>query len=299
MVMSVTNDVLYILGNGFDRAHNLPTTYEDFHTWLVDNRDKPFVRAFEKLYPDVKDNKGMWCDLESALGNVSLEYAIEIDRNYQECPDEFRCENSSHDAYQCGDNLRSVTKVLPSCLQDWVHSIDLSNCEEMFKLHKEALYFSFNYTRTLEDVYKIKLDRIHHVHGVIDNNEELVVGYGEALFEDDNFESDDPEVKIEVILNALRERRKPVSIIIQEPKFLKFMKSLSSVSSVIVYGHSCSEIDRQYYVEIAKNIKANTCWTFYVRNSDNNGSVKRYADSIRQEFQTIEIMNKSPMESLK
>lgn len=294
--MDKTSDVLYILGNGFDLAHNLPTSYESFHSWLENNGDKSFVRAFEKLYPNVKDDIGLWRDLESALGNVSLEHAIEFDWNYQECPDEFRCENSSHDSYRCGDNLRLVTKVLPSCFWEWALSIDLSNCEEVFKLCKDAYCFSFNYTRTLEDVYDMDLDKIHHIHGDIGNNKELVVGYGEALFEESHFESGYPEVNVELILNALRERRKPVSVIIQEPEFLKFMQSLSSVSSVVVYGHSCSKVDKPYFVEIAKYIKDNAHWTFYVHESDNNNFVKRYADSIRQENQLIEVTNESPIE---
>ena len=293
------NNVLYVMGNGFDIAHDLPTQYEDFHLWLVKNRDLPFVNAFEKLYPEVKDLKGEWRDLESALGNVSLEHAIEFDWAYQECPDEFCCENSSHDAYQCGENLKLVTKVLPTCLHDWIQSIDLSKYKELFKLHKDAYYFSFNYTKTLENLYGIGTDRIHYVHGAIGNKGELVVGYGEALFEEDVLESDNPEVNVELILNILRERQKTVSIIIQEPEFLKFMQSLSSVCSVVVYGHSCSEVDKPYFAEIAKNIKDKARWTFYVHKSDNNNSVKQYADSIRQGFQTIEITNESPIEFCK
>lgn len=136
--MSVTKNVLYILGNGFDRDHNLPTSYENFHTWLKDNGDKPFIHAFENLYPEIKDSRGLWCDLESALGNVSLEHAIEIDVNYQYCCDEKRNENSSHDAYQCGKNLRQVVRVLPSCFYEWTHSIDLSKCVKKYVLSGES-----------------------------------------------------------------------------------------------------------------------------------------------------------------
>ena len=290
--------MLYILGNGFDIAHNLPTKYENFHTWLLKNRDFPFVNAFEKLYSEIKNIKGEWRDLESALGNVSLEHAIEFDWAYQECPDEFRCENSSHDTYQCGENLKLVTKVLPSCLQDWVYSIKLSKCKELFKLNKNACYFSFNYTRTLEDLYGIGTDRIHHVHGNIGDNKKLVVGYGDAQFENDDFEPDMAGFDKEMILNILRENRKPVEIIIQEPTFRGFMQNISNVSSVIVFGHSCSDVDKPYFVEIANHIKDNAHWTFYVHEGHNNNSVTRYADAIRKEHQTIEITNKSPMEEL-
>lgn len=292
--------VLYIIGNGFDIAHHLPTTYECFHKWLIANRELPFIRAFEKLYPGVKDDIGRWCDLESALGNVSLEHAVEIDLNYQDFPDEMVNEKSSHYAYRYGENLKRVTKVLPSCLHDWIHSIDLSNCEKMFEFHDDACFFSFNYTRTLEDVYEKEPKSIHHVHGTIGKNEELVVGYGKALFEEDEkYESDNPEINPEMIVNILRERCKPVKSIIKQQKFRLFMQQLSEISSVVVYGHSCSEVDKPYFIEIAKSIKADAHWTYYVHNSERNNYVKRYADSIQQKHQTVEITNESPIELLK
>lgn len=297
--MCATNNILYILGNGFDRAHNLPTNYEDFHTWLNNNGDKPFIHAFENLYPDVKNTKGEWRDMESALGNISLEHAIDIDVNYQYYPDEIRNEKSSLDAYRCGDKLSYVVKVLQSCFGDWTHSIDLSKCTKKYVLNGDSHFFSFNYTRTLEEVYIINSESIHHVHGTIGNNGQLVVGYGDAQFDDDDFEPDMVGIDKELILNILRENRKPVETIIQEQTFKRFMQSISSVSSVIVFGHSCSEVDKPYYVEIAKKIKENAHWTFYVHNKKNNNQVKRYADSVRKEYQSFEITNESPIELLK
>lgn len=40
---------LYIIGNGFDRAHGLKTSYWDFRTYLEENHWE-FLLAFEKLY---------------------------------------------------------------------------------------------------------------------------------------------------------------------------------------------------------------------------------------------------------
>ena len=297
--MCETNDVLYILGNGFDRAHNLPTTYEDFHSWLIHNRDLAFVDAFESLYPEVNNTKGEWCDIESALGNVSLELAINVDFNYQYCCDEVRNENSSHDAYRCGENLRQMVEVLPSCFCEWTHSIDLSKCKMKYVLSRDSHFLSFNYTRTLEDVYTINQKLIRHVHGIIGNNDKLVVGYGDAQFENSDFEPDIVGIDKELILNILRANRKPVEKIIQEPTFKGFMLSISNVSSVVVFGHSCSQVDKPYFTEIAKNIKDDAKWLFYVHNPKNNKAVERYADKIRHEHQTIEITNVSPIKQLK
>lgn len=297
--MCETNDLLYILGNGFDRTHNLPTAYEDFHAWLKGNGDKPFIHAFEKLFPSIKDLEGKWRDFESALGSISLEHAIDVDINYQYCCDEVRNENSSHGIYRCGENLRQVVKVLPSCFYEWTHSIDLSKCEKKFLLSGDSHFFSFNYTNTLEGVYEITSEKIHHVHGTIGNNAKLVVGYGEAQFENSDFEPDMAEIDKELILNILRDNRKPVEIIIQEPTFKGFMQSISNVSSVVVFGHSYSQVDKPYFAEIAKSIKDDAKWLFYVHHPENNKAVERYADKIRHEHQTIEITNVSPIKQLK
>lgn len=296
--MCAINNVLYIVGNGFDLAHHLPTSYEDFHIWLEANKDYSFIQAFEKLYPDVKDTKGNWRDIESALGSISLEHAIEYDFNAQECPDEIKGENSSHDAYQCGENLKNVIKVLPSCLYQWVNSIDVCQCKKKYDLSEDAFYFTFNYTKTLEDIYGIKPTNIYHIHGSVKTDDSLEMGYGESLFEEEqdfgkysNWESQDKTL----IQNLLSQNKKPVNAIVKEPNFLQFMHSLSNVSSVIAFGHSYSKVDKLYYEEISKQIKGNAHWIFYVHDSGKNKSIERYASQIKGREQTFEIVNKSPI----
>ena len=48
---------LYILGNGFDLAHKLPTAYWDFRTYLKSAHPE-FLEAFEEhydIYPSMSD----------------------------------------------------------------------------------------------------------------------------------------------------------------------------------------------------------------------------------------------------
>lgn len=77
---------LYIVGNGFDRAHGLKTSYWDFRTFLEENHFD-FLWRFEKLYNlrylDVDDSRipnhikqnwentlkdELWGNLEEKLG---------------------------------------------------------------------------------------------------------------------------------------------------------------------------------------------------------------------------------------
>ena len=285
----ITNQILYIIGNGFDLAHDMRTSYEDFHQWLLDNGEFSAVNRFESLYPNITNNEGRWCDVESALGSITLEEAINYDRNYQECPDEIYCEDSSHEAYRCGENLKNVVDILPSLLRDWVASISTKDISPKFEIIKDAKFLSFNYTRTLEDAYQIKTDNILHIHETIIENRSLVVGYGDAIFEYDDYVPDEDIIDVELIKNLLSHNRKPVGAILKETKPKEWFKGLNEIGSVIIYGHSCSKVDKPYFETVVKNVKPNAHWTFFVHDENKNKSIEKFAKSILKETMSFEI----------
>ena len=270
--MRLNENVLYIIGNGFDRAHEMLTSYEHFHQWLLDNGESFAVNRLESLYTNISDNEGKWCDVESALGSITLEEAINYDRNFQECSDEINCEDSSHDAYRCGDNLKNVVDILPDILRDWVASITTNDVRPIFEFNKDAKFLSFNYTRTLENVYQIEADNILHIHETIIENRPLVVGYGEARFEDDEYVPNDA-IDVVLIKNLLSHCRKPVGAILKETKPKEWFKGLNEIESVIIYGHSCSKVDKPYFQKVTESIKDNAQWYFNVHDKDKNKSI--------------------------
>lgn len=268
----------------------MKTSYEDFHQWLLDNGESSAVNRIESLYLNITNNEGRWCDVESALGSITLEEAINYDRNYQECPDEIYCEDSSHEAYRCGENLKNVVDILPGLLRDWVASISTKDISPKFEIIKDAKFLSFNYTRTLEDAYQIKTDNILHIHETIIENRQLVVGYGEARFEDDEYVPNDA-IDVVLIKNLLSHCRKPVGAILKETKPKEWFKGLNEIESVIVYGHSCSKVDKPYFETVVRNIKPNALWTFYVHDENKNKSIKKFAKSILKDTMSFEITN--------
>ena len=287
----IDEKILFIIGNGFDLAHGMKTSYEDFHQWLLDNGESSAVNRIESLYLNITNNEGRWCDVESALGSITLEEAINYDRNYQECPDEIYCEDSSHEAYRCGENLKNVVDILPGLLRDWVASISTKDISPKFEIIKDAKFLSFNYTRTLEDAYQIKTDNILHIHETIIENRPLVVGYGEARFEDDEYVSDDDTIDVVLIKNLLSHCRKPVDAILEETKPKEWFKDLNEIESVIVYGHSCSKVDKPYFEAVVRNIKPNALWTFFVHDKNKNKSIEKFAKSILKDTMSFEITN--------
>lgn len=287
----ISNQILYIIGNGFDLAHGMKTSYENFHQWLLDNGESNAVYRLEMLYPNIRNDIGRWCDLETALGSITLKDAICYDKDYQDCSDVVNGEDSSHDTYRCGENLKNVVDILPGLLRDWVASITTNGVSPIFKLNKGAQFLSFNYTRTLENVYQIKTDNILHIHETIIGDRPLVVGYGESRFEDDEFVPEDDIIDVVLIKNLLSHCRKPVDAILKEPIRQSWFKSLGEISSVIVYGHSCSKVDKPYFETVAESIKDDALWYFYVHDKSDNKSIKKFAKSILTEKMSFDIMN--------
>ena len=201
-------------------------------------------------------------------------------------------ENSSHDAYCCGDNLKNVIYVLPHLLREWVSSISAKDILPVFELCNDACYLSFNYTKTLEDIYKIKDSNILHIHETVIHNRPLVVGCGEALFDEDyDYTTERDDVDLQIIRNILSHGKKPVEAILKEPILKTWFENLGEVSSVIVYGHSCSEVDKPYFETVANSIQKDAYWQFYVHNSSNNKAIEAFAKSIMKNQQQFEILN--------
>jgi hypothetical protein len=187
--------------------------------------------------------------------------------------------------------LKNVVDILPGLLRDWVASISTKDVSPKFEIIKEAKFLSFNYTRTLEDAYQIKTNNILHIHETIIENRPLVVGYGEARFEDDEYVSDDDTIDIVLIKNLLSHCRKPVDAILEETKPIEWFKDLNEIESVIVYGHSCSKVDKPYFEAVVRNIKPNALWTFFVHDKNKNKSIEKFAKSILTDKMSFKITN--------
>lgn len=56
---------LFVIGNGFDRGHNIPCLYSDFYNYLNENRGD-ILDIMEKFY-SVEKNSDLWSDFEKSL----------------------------------------------------------------------------------------------------------------------------------------------------------------------------------------------------------------------------------------
>lgn len=62
-------NILYILGNGFDKAQGLATSYQDFYAEY--KKIKPKSELESRLIKDIQSDYSTWADLEEGLGKYS------------------------------------------------------------------------------------------------------------------------------------------------------------------------------------------------------------------------------------
>ena len=98
---------LFIIGNGFDLANNLKTSYDDFRTFLLDNYvhvkrtrslkvpqlrkntlDVTINEAAAFIYRVISQTEGLlWRDVEHALGEIDYTLLFEETTNFNNCQD--------------------------------------------------------------------------------------------------------------------------------------------------------------------------------------------------------------------
>lgn len=272
-------NTLYVIGNGFDLCHNLPTRWCHFYKFVKANYEELYFeleKYFEFRISEVDSNdidcneNDLWKYFEEDLGtfNYKVFYnnICNIDIEYFKPSFVFGLED---DIEQQSENLlESIRKAF----EDWLECIDLDLTQRKLDLNENACFLSFNYTLVLQQIYKIKSENILHVHGNIeDNRGSIIYGHNQILEEvselDENGDSNrtpfsDSEAMAKYPFHALS---KPVLEITQDNK--KFFEILLAVNEIIVLGHSLNEIDIPYFKEIHEvTSSANWKVSYYTEN---------------------------------
>lgn len=148
----------------------------------------------------------------------------------------------------------------------------------MLPLRRDARYLTFNYTDTLQRVYGVPDTNVLHIHGAAKHvDDQLILGHGWKRSPVDSFnhgidhEEADTRVMegnniIDGYFSATFKRTDRV-ITQHQP----FFRSLSDIRTVLVMGHSLSEVDMPYLREVLNHIGTNeTRWqvSFYDSSQD-------------------------------
>lgn len=272
---------LYIIGNGFDIRHGLPTGYKHFKSYVAKN-DQELYDAIEEYIPAGDE----WNELESALGKIDYELILQNSEIFLASYNTDDWSDAYHHDYQY--EVDKITRMLSARLKeqfaDWVKGINIAdayNPEQYIPpIQRESLYFSFNYTNTLQQIYAVPDAQIIHIHGNCGYDDDLILGHSFRVEKSLNpYIGPDQDTRIAEAYDSIDEyfgnTFKPSEDIIKEESV--FFSSLKNVDEVIVLGHSLAEVDGEYFAEINKSIQENARWIVALyRGETKSGSLEYY-----------------------
>jgi hypothetical protein len=272
-------DSLYIIGNGFDIYHGISSCYSNFKEYLLDC-DSALHDLVEEFIPVQED----WSDLEAALAGIDVDNVVDNASQFLVSYGAEDWSDAYHHDYQYEVNriIEGLSVSLRNRFGEWVRQLVLSSLNglsvRLLKLPVTSNYLNFNYTPSLTEIYSIPRNSILYIHGEALEEDELVLGHAwnpvdiPSLNDVADPESMDTRVMEgnEIINDYFGKTFKNSEKIISDN--LGFFKSLAGLSEITVLGHSLSQIDEAYFMEIVKNIDIETVqWNItYYRDEEKN-----------------------------
>lgn len=260
---------LYIIGNGFDLHHGIPSRYGQFGEWLLENHRNIHTSVTEYLH--IEDDAS-WNRFEEYLGYFDEDSVREMASNFliSYGADDWSDANHHDYQYEIEQVVQNLSSRLLDAFQEWINTLRIPTRDEcrnlLIDLDTEAHFISFNYTPTLSQIYAVPESNIIYIHGVRED-ENIVLGHDWVQPEEKELTQEDIEnldVRIQEGESILRSyfttTFKPSDRIIEENQ--SYFDSLTNTRHIYVLGHSLGSVDRGYFYEIIKRIDiSNTRWT--------------------------------------
>lgn len=268
---------LYIIGNGFDLWHGIPSAYWNFRQY-VRERDHELFSAVEDYLPAGND----WSSLESALADIDVETIIDDLGHFMgSYADEDWSDSSHHDfQYEVDQVVGRLSTRLTVLFGEWVRTLPIPTPDTekalLKRMNTDAAFLTFNYTSTLQELYAIPDDHVLHIHGeakILDD--ELILGHAwnpehrKSLNDREDIEEIDTRLmEAHDILDEYFSRTfKPSEKLIVKNQ--AFFDHLDAVDNVYVLGHSLSDVDLPYLKALLRvPAIAASRWYVVCRNED-------------------------------
>lgn len=278
---------LFIIGNGFDSAHCLNTSYDEFRKYLCNTYmngesgedympmvptvsigpkgeeicDMEEIASFLVYLISITEPDGSkWSDLEASLGR--LDYDEAFDTLPEELDDDGDI-NYWHELYNNEDmasNLYTAVAYVKDLFAEWVDDIDVENAKAkpsfLSLIEPEDIFLTFNYTETLEEVYGVNKDRICHIHGK--QGENILFGHGNTRDYTDEYMKKNigSESSLTELDNFLRKDTEQA--LIEHKHFFDGIDD--TIREVYSIGFSYADVDLIYIKEICKKLDVDAVW---------------------------------------
>lgn len=253
-------NTLYIIGNGFDIAHGIKSSYRNFREYVVGHGNTNMVGMMDIFF---SSDDGFWSDVETALGNYDERSIIDFCKPEPEF--DYDHPTRSEAAYSDSPDyiFYPLLEDFRESFNSWVNSLDIRGAERIMSLGPAARYISFNYTETIEEIYSIPDAKVLHLHGKRGADSEYIVGH--TSYKNPNIEFDENELYFvqeteEKVIKWMNELYKDTGFIVRKND--TFFNNLHDIQQIIVLGHSLNEIDDKYFEKIISVTSVDIPWIF-------------------------------------
>lgn len=260
---------LFIIGNGFDLAHGIPSAFSQFGQYL-DHADPTASRLIhDYLYVD----KDFWNCFEERLASLDYDSVIDYAENFlvgygaDDWSDAYH-----HDfEYEIEQIVDGLSRQLRLSFATWIRSLQTplpGAFTPVRCIDPTASFLSFNYTSTLQRLYGVPDANVTHIHGRSSNDDaEIIIGHGWERQANDLLScqvDEETDVRVaggyQLIDDYFAGTFKPTEQIIERHR--PYFDSITEVSEICVLGHSLAEVDAAYFWEILDRIDRHTTqWT--------------------------------------
>lgn len=264
------NTTLYIIGNGFDLMHGVPSSYYHFRDSMGCRNE---LREALEMYIRKED---LWADFEESLAYLDDEAMLVTLNDWM---DIFDVKEQHDDDFSAADFFMAseaamaptytIMEELPKQFRKWIVTLKptISNTPLKQLINTAARFINFNYTEFLETIYGVSKQNIFYIHGERrDKNKELILGHSDMASDEsgsDSSESKSDQLRMKnqttydlyatagyQLGNYYSSTAKKSNDVIEANKatFIAF----ADIDTVVVIGHSLSVVDYPYFKEIIK-----------------------------------------------
>lgn len=283
---------LYIIGNGFDLHHKLDTWYSTFGLFLRDNHSEIydyFLKYFG--FPDLDEDdpeslkEPLWSQFEANLASLDIDEVLDEHAEYSANPgsDDFSDGDWDTIAVYVSQIRDDLTVKMFDLFKEFILNVKYpdESILNILNIDRNAIFFNFNYSKSLEYYYKIPQGKILYIHNRAESKDKLILGHG---MDPKSFEKEEPKPPAglsdedlehwtdaqadafdyslergrDELIQYFEKSFKATSQLIQKNQ--SFFNSLMPIKKVYCLGHSLSDVDKEYFEEILKAISKKVVW---------------------------------------
>lgn len=257
-------NIVYILGNGFDKAQGMATSYPEFYRYLVDEiKEGSFL--LNKMKSEITEKITLWSDMEIGLGEFTniTDNITEFDDFYFELNELLqKYLKTEDDKFIPSDKLKAKFQSDFIRIEKYLGDLDKERFNTFIKDKNFSLrdisVITFNYTNTLEKILalgpnvttktfggNIILKNLIHVHGKLNNS--IIIGVDNEDQIKNTIFCNNNDIKDCMI-------KKQSNLVMKETRHFQCEKLISNAHIIILMGVSLGDTDQYWWEIIGKNL---------------------------------------------